>query len=81
MGGLLLKKWRKSAIFCAFLRATGVLVFLLSRCMCGGGWGVTGVFGIVDVMDRGYAIKFSYGRAVVSVVVRFYRGGFAVNIL
>ena len=44
-------------------------------------WGVTGVFGIVDVMDRGYAIKFSYGRAVVSVVVRFYRGGFAVNIL
>ena len=36
MGVLLLKKWRKSAIFCAFLRATGVLVFLLSRCMCGG---------------------------------------------
>lgn len=33
------------------------------------------------VMDRGYAIKFSYGRAVVSVAVRFYRGGFAVNIL
>ena len=32
-------------------------------------------------MDRGCAIKFSYGRAVVSVVVRFYRGGFAVNIL
>lgn len=27
MGVLLLKKWRKSAIFCAFLRATGVLVF------------------------------------------------------
>ena len=33
------------------------------------------------VMERGYAIKFSYGRAVVSVAVRFYRGGFAVNIL
>ena len=34
--------------------------------------GVMGV-GTVGVMDRGYAIKFSYGRAVVSVVVRFYR--------
>ena len=43
--------------------------------------GVMGVFGIVGVMDRGCAIKFSYGRAVVSVAVRFYRGGFAVNIL
>lgn len=43
-------------------------------------WGVTGV-GTVGGMDRGCAIKFSYGRAVVSVVVRFYRGGFAVNIL
>lgn len=28
--------------FCAFLRATGVLVFLLSRCMCGGGVGRDG---------------------------------------
>ena len=45
-----------------------------------GGVGVMGV-GTVGVMDRGCAIKFSYGRAVVSVVVRFYRGGFAVNIL
>lgn len=51
-----------------------------------GGWvfcgdcvvGVMGVFGVVGVMDRGCAIKFSYGRAVVSVAVRFYRGGFAV---
>ena len=53
-----------------------------------GGWvfcgdcvvGVMGVFGVVGVMDRGYAIKFSYGRTVMSVAVRFYRGGFAVNI-
>lgn len=45
-----------------------------------GGVGVMGV-GTVGVMDRGCAIKFSYGRAVVSVAVRFYRGGFAVNIL
>lgn len=44
-------------------------------------WGVTGGGGTVGGMDRGCAIKFSYGRAVVSVVVRFYRGGFAVNIL
>ena len=43
--------------------------------------GVMGVFGVVGVMDRGYAIKFSYGRTVMSVAVRFYRGGFAVNIL
>ena len=28
-------------------------------------WGVTGV-GTVGVMDRGYAIKFSYGRTVMS---------------
>ena len=46
-----------------------------------GGVGVMGVFGVVGVMDRGYAIKFSYGRTVMSVAVRFYRGGFAVNIL
>ena len=45
-----------------------------------GGVGVMGV-GTVGVMDRGYAIKFSYGRTVMSVAVRFYRGGFAVNIL
>lgn len=43
--------------------------------------GVMGVFGVVGVMNRGCAIKFSYGRTVMSVAVRFYRGGFAVNIL
>lgn len=43
-------------------------------------WARSGV-GTVGVMDRGCAIKFSCGRAVVSVAVRFYRGGFAVNIL
>lgn len=43
--------------------------------VCGDVWGVTGV-GTVGVMDRGCAIKFSYGRAVVSVAVRFYCGGF-----
>lgn len=109
MGVLLLKMAKIRHFFCAFLRATGVLVFLLSRCMWGGGvllwlvvsflcdvvgtggfsgnrvsscswwwalgslsvvvWGVTGV-GTVGVMDRGYAIKFSYGRTVMSVAVR-----------
>lgn len=57
-----------------------VVVGRLGVLVCGG-VGVMGVFGVVGVMDRGCAIKFSYGRAVVSVVVRFYRGGFAVNIL
>lgn len=40
-----------------------------------GGVGRDGCLGgTVGGMDRGCAIKFSYGRAVVSVVVRFYRG-------
>ena len=46
-----------------------------------GGVGRDGGGGTVGGMDRGCAIKFSYGRAVVSVAVRFYRVGFAVNIL
>ena len=49
--------------------------------ICCGGVGRDGCVGHRGVMDRGCAIKFSYGRAVVSVAVRFYRGGFAVNIL
>ncbi len=36
MGVLLLKNGGNPPFFCAFLRATGVLVFLLSRCMWGG---------------------------------------------
>ena len=47
-------------------------MFFLSWRVWGGAvavWGVTGV-GAVGVMDRGCAIKFSCGRAVVSVAVR-----------
>ena len=43
MGVLVLKSGGFPPFFCAFLRATGVLVFLLSRCMWVGGGCVGGV--------------------------------------
>lgn len=85
-GGVLL--WLVVSFLCdvvcgADFRGIGCrLVFVVAgigELVCGG-VGVMGV-GTVGVMDRGCAIKFSCGRAVVSVTTRFYRGGFAVNIL